>query len=379
MAKTPAQPDVLILGEHPAAYLAGIALRTGSKPLRVVHATIPGERVRDRLVAINPEFFELHKAMEPLRKTLHLCPIYGLRFLSLEVGTASEYRDKQVMGYVGSYAEIRDAMAELAGEAGVEMVKAKTMEVHTPDEKGVEAVLGKTTVRATALVLAGELPAGDQKRLGLPEAWEAEVVHRYSFIRLAGKKFTGEDAKSLMPMSLDLNGDMCWGWFLCREDECQLAVEQPIEQVGKMTPQQLLTRWAGILQKQGVLKDVPNVTMNSIESMDLPLAGALAHEGVADRTLLVGPAGGFYSATGEDIYPNCWSAMYAAEVIRKAIKEPHLQDAINSFRHVWRTTLGEYLRGPQQNLRFLMPLVYRNPVMTERLAESILQGKSVVR
>ena len=43
------------------------------------------------------------------------------------------------------------------------------------------------------------------------------------------------------------------------------------------------------------------------------------------------------------------------------------------------TTLGDYLRGPQQNLRFLLPLVYRNPVMTARLTESILQGKSVVR
>ena len=68
-----------------------------------------------------------------------------------------------------------------------------------------------------------------------------------------------------------------------------------------------------------------------------------------------------------------------ADVLRKALKERHLQDSINAFRHVWRTTLGDYLRGPQQNLRFLLPLVYRNQVMTARLTESILQGKSVVR
>ena len=48
-------------------------------------------------------------------------------------------------------------------------------------------------------------------------------------------------------------------------------------------------------------------------------------------------------------------------------------------RLAWRTTLGDYLRGPQQNLRFLLPLVYRNQVMTARLSESILMGKSVVR
>ena len=65
--------------------------------------------------------------------------------------------------------------------------------------------------------------------------------------------------------------------------------------------------------------------------------------------------------------------------LKKALKEPHLQDALNAYRSEWRTTLGDYLRGPQQNLRFLLPLVYRNQVMTNRLGEAILMGKSVVR
>ena len=81
----------------------------------------------------------------------------------------------------------------------------------------------------------------------------------------------------------------------------------------------------------------------------------------------------------EDLYPNCWSARFAADAIRAALAEPHLQDALQPYRQSWGTTLGEYLRGPQQNLRFLLPLVYRNPVMTARMGESILQGKSVVR
>ena len=107
--------------------------------------------------------------------------------------------------------------------------------------------------------------------------------------------------------------------------------------------------------------------------------GALSQEGVANRALLIGPAGGFYSGCAEDIYPNCWSALFAADAVRKALKEPHLQDALQPYRQKWGTTLGDYLRGPQQNLRFLLPLVYRNPVMTARLGESILMGKSVVR
>jgi hypothetical protein len=66
-------------------------------------------------------------------------------------------------------------------------------------------------------------------------------------------------------------------------------------------------------------------------------------------------------------------------VAAKAIKERHPQDALQPYRQQWGATLGDYLRGPQQNLRFLLPLVYRNSTMTARLAEAILRGKSVVR
>ena len=100
---------------------------------------------------------------------------------------------------------------------------------------------------------------------------------------------------------------------------------------------------------------------------------------MARRTLLIGPAGGFYSASGEDVYPAAWSAKFAADAAAKALKAPQVQDALGVYRGKWGATLGEYLRGPQQNLRFLLPLVYKNPTMTDRLANSILLGESLVR
>ena len=51
MAKANPPLDVLILGEHPSAYLAAALLLT--KPgINVAHATIPGEHAPDRLVSI---------------------------------------------------------------------------------------------------------------------------------------------------------------------------------------------------------------------------------------------------------------------------------------------------------------------------------------
>jgi hypothetical protein len=219
------------------------------------------------------------------------------------------------------------------------------------------------------------------KTLGLPDEFHRDVMRRYSFIRLKPlEKWATLEDKPMLPMSLDLSGKLTWAWMLPGVGEVQLAVEQPMDDVERTPPRMLLEKWAGVLKKHGVLKaDAPQIKLDAMESIDFPAAGALAREIVANRTLLFGPAGGFYTACLEDLYPNCWSAVFAVEAVKEAIHQPHLQDALQPYRQKWGTTLGEYLRGPQQNLRFLLPMVYRNPTMTRLMAESILQGKPVVR
>jgi flavin-dependent dehydrogenase len=374
--------DVLVLGEHPAAYLAAALLKHKSK-LNVLHATLPDERPPDRLVLINPELFDLHPLLHPLRRKLETTAVYGLQFLSsaTDAATRSEHRAKSILSLVGHYKDVRTSFQKLATAEGVEFVNPKHVQVHRVDETGLDVTLGKAQLHPKVLVLGGgALPEAQQKLLGLPESWGREVVHRYTFVMFKGGKQADLGAKPLVPMSLDLEGRLTWAWLLPHGPSCiQLAVEQPIETLDRVKPAELLAHWEGVLKRHGVLKAEAHVPIEQAQSIDLPLAGALAHEGLANRTLLVGPAGGFYSATGEDIYPNVWSAVFAADAIKKGLKETHLQDALAPYRHNWRTTLGDYLRGPQQNLRFLLPLVYRNQVMTTRLTEAILLGKGMLR
>ena len=370
--------DVLVLGEHPATYLTAALLRQKTK-LRVVHATIPEEENPDRLVIINPSFFSLHPLLEPLRRKLDMTTVYGLQFLSDDPAVRSEYRSKSALAYVAAYKQVRSEMAKVAAAQDVELETPKELHIHRLDESGVDATVGKNDLRPTVLVVGGSLPDRHHRTLGLPDAWEADVIHRYTFVKLAGAKWADLGNRPIMPMSLNLRDLFCWGWLLPGPKGMQLAVEQPVETLSQVRPAELLAHWVEVLRNNQVLSAKAEVPIDAAQWMDLPLAGALAHEGVANRTLLVGPAGGFYSACTEDIYPNCWSALYAADAVKKALHEPHLQDALHPYRHKWRTTLGDYLRGPQQNLRFLLPLVYRNPVMTTRLTESILLGKSVVR
>ena len=380
MAKRAPGPaaDVLVLGEHPATYLAAALLKQKTK-LRVVHSTLPGHDVPDRLVVINPGFFSLHPLLEPLRRKLDLVPVYGLQFLSDDPSVRSEYRSKSTLAFIASYKQLRSETAKLAAAQDVELETPRELHVHRLDESGIDASVGKLELRPTVLVLGGPVPEREQRVLGLPDAWEADVVHRYTFVKLPGTRWADLGNRPVMSMSLNLRDLYCWAWLMPGTKSMQLAVEQPIETLARVKPAELLAHWVDVLRRNQILIAKADVPLDSAQWMDLPLAGALAREGLANRTLLVGPAGGFYSACTEDIYHNCWSALYAADAIKKALKEPHLQDALHPYRHKWRTTLGEYLRGPQQNLRFLLPLVYRNPVMTTRLTESILLGKSVVR
>jgi flavin-dependent dehydrogenase len=389
---TPAtdQLDVLVLGEHPCAALAAAILKSKGK-LTVLHATIPGDQPPDRLVLVNPELFKLHDLLKPLQRKLSLWPMYGIRFLGDATDTASEHRSKTSEAGVAHYSHVRDAMKEVADKQGVESIAPSALDVHEVNEKGIELSIDGRRLRPRMLIVAGQLAADQRRTLAMPVSWEKELIHRYTFCRwrppTAASVLPEWPAKPTMPMSLNLAGTYGWAWLYLHEGEAQLSCSIAVapaasndDQAGP-TPsgKQLLTDWAATLKRHKVLADDAEVPLDEARSMDLPLGGALAHEGVASRTLLIGPAGGFYSACAEDIYPNCWSAIYAAEVARKSLPEPHLQDALNAFRHRWRTTLGDYLRGPQQNLRFLLALLYKNRVMTDRVAEAILSGKSVVR
>ena len=370
--------DVLVLGDHPATYLCAALLRQNSK-LRIVHSTLPQEKAADRVCLLNPAFFSLHKLLEPLKRKLELTPIYGIHFVADEPQTSSTFRSKSTAVYSVCYKNIRTALGKIAAHEQVELITPKQLQILRLDENGVDVLVGKTHLRSRMLVVGGDLPQEQQKLLGIPETRGVEVINRYYFLWLKGAKWLQPTNRPLMSMSLDLDHQLLWAWMMPFHSGVQLAVNQPLDVAQQMDGPHLLQHWAQTLRSHGALKTDGALPMHAVETIDLPLAAALAHEGVANRTLLIGPAGGFYSATGEDMYPNCWSAIYAAEVINQALREKHLQDALQAYRQRWRITLGNYLRGPQQNLRFLLPLVYRNQVMTNRLAELILLGKAMVR
>lgn len=370
--------DVLVLGNHPASYFAATLIGSKSK-LRVGHISIPDEHQPDRLCLLNPRFFALDSSLEGLKKKLAANTSWGVEFLCDDGENRSAYRAKAAVATVVSYAAVRDVIRKLLKPAGIEAMDPPVAPVVTAvDETGVNVVIGRKSLRTRSLIVTGPLGQSSRKVLGIEDPQDGSSLRNYTFARLPRDAYIEPPelaAKPVTEMSLDLGGTMQWAWLIAGKHDVQLAVATS---ANSSDGKKQLSQWAQVLHRHGRLKS-PEVPTQSIDEFQAAFAGALEREGVASRTLLIGPAGGFFSATGEDIYPNCWSAVFAAETMVKALKEPHLQDALQAHRQRWGATLGDYLRGPQQNLRFLMTMIYRNPVMTERMAESILLGKPVVR
>jgi flavin-dependent dehydrogenase len=99
---------------------------------------------------------------------------------------------------------------------------------------------------------------------------------------------------------------------------------------------------------------------------------------VGKHTLLIGDAGGFVAAaSNEGIYPAMWSAKIAAEVIDKALGSPYSQDELMAFDTQWRMQIADHLRSPHTDIRFLLPLIFSNQAMADRMAAAFFFGENI--
>lgn len=110
-----------------------------------------------------------------------------------------------------------------------------------------------------------------------------------------------------------------------------------------------------------------------------PACAALDFEShVGKHTLLVGEAGGFVAGmSNEGVYPAMWSARIAAEVMDEALAADSTQDHLMQFDTRWRTVMADYLRSPQTELQFLLPLIFSKEPMAARMASAFFLGDNL--
>jgi len=99
---------------------------------------------------------------------------------------------------------------------------------------------------------------------------------------------------------------------------------------------------------------------------------------VGKHTLLIGEAGRFIAAaSNEGIYPAMWSARIAVEVTEKALHSVHSQDELMTFNSQWRIEMADYLRPPNTDSQFLLPLIFSNQPMADRMGAAFFFGENI--
>jgi flavin-dependent dehydrogenase len=116
-----------------------------------------------------------------------------------------------------------------------------------------------------------------------------------------------------------------------------------------------------------------------VEAVASPSTNALDMEThVGKHTLLLGDAGGFVSvATSEGMYPSMWSAEIAVGVADTALHSVHSQEALMTFDSQWRIEMADYLRAPNTDTQFLLPLIFSNQPMADRMGAAFFAGENI--
>lgn len=124
-----------------------------------------------------------------------------------------------------------------------------------------------------------------------------------------------------------------------------------------------------------------DVSLETADAKFVPCPAAAALDmdtHVGKHCLLIGDAGGFVAAaSNEGLYPAMWSGQIAAEVIESGLNSQHSQDALMGFNTAWRMQMADYLRAPHTDVQFLLPLIFSNQPMADRMAAAFFSGENI--
>lgn len=256
-------------------------------------------------------------------------------------------------------------LAKQASQAGVTLIESTTVLQRRSGEKEVSLTLDQREPINTQFVLLADGAKADRvlaKR------------HRVASLTCPSSKPPSESAVHWV-LGMDQHASLgCW-WFAGKE-----AIVMLYQTASDKAISDSLHTFARTAIDSDLLpisdKEWKNATLHT---RPMPAQWALEIDSLVEkRTLTIGDAGGFYTvASREGISPAIWSAELAAEVIEKAFDSPHPQDTLREYSSLWRTEMADYLRPPNADLHFLLPLIFSNQQMADRMAGAMWRGENI--
>lgn len=248
-------------------------------------------------------------------------------------------------------------------------------------EEAKDVRLGETTLTVQCASASIEsrlliLATGRSQALAARAGFVARSSDSPTWVVQVEATIKGEPQEPQVEVILGLDTRGSFGFFSSNGTRATLSVNF----LGNMAPAvPALVRLCKLTAERGMMPEDLSTKAAQMNPIRCPAGWALDMDThVAKHTLLVGDAGGFVSAaSNEGLYPAMWSARIAAEVIDKALQSPYSQDELMSFDSQWRMQIADHLRSPHTDIRFLLPLIFTNQAMADRMAGAFFFGDNI--
>ncbi len=364
------QVDVCVVGGGPAGATAAVLLaQQGIRTCLIDHRERP--RSEGPHVWMNAAAGDVLSRCGVSGGAMTIEPLRRLVFRSSEFDKSIEVALADETAFAAPLGEVEDALLDAAEAAGAELRLGHRARSAAVREEGVHLTLSdEATIRGRFAVAADGARTMLAEPLGFPERAEpASWLASWS-----GPVKPAKDEVGTIDVVLGLGDGDGVATVL------RLAETVVIMVAGRGTARSIGEEFEVFVEAATDAKMLPGKLKPSEPVLQPSLAGAAIEMDthVGKHGLLVGQAGGFVaSLSHEGVYPGMWSGAIAAEVVVDAAESGTSQDVLAEFDSRWRTAMADYLRMPNTDLHFLLPLIFSNQQMGDRMAGAFLTGANI--
>ena len=265
------------------------------------------------------------------------------------------------------------ALVTAAAKAGATFLDGCRVTDVVLEEDSVSLVTADTDpIRSRLLIVASGRGTPLLARLKLG----AESTPSVSWIAQVDAEVRGHKGAAALAVVLGIDTAAGFGVVIRTEDHVSVEIQTSGDKEAVLPS---LLKLCRMLADAKLLDTDLSDKAATVDVVESPGAVALAMDShVAKHTLVVGDAGGFVSAaSGEGIYPAMWSASIAADVMTEALATANPQDTLRAFDSRWRGPLADYLRAPNTDMQYLVPLIFTHQPMADRMGAAFFSGENI--
>lgn len=366
--------DVAVVGAGPAgATLATILAAQERRVVLLDRAKLP--HTASSLGWLNVRVASLLTELGMQAKPAFVRPFRNVTFHDAEFSKSTEPNFDDAAGSLVDRLAFANSLVTAASKAGVSVIAGSAVaDVRLKEDVVILELADGGRVESRLLVLASGRGSDLLDRAGFTREGRDAVIWTAQVETVLGPRAAGAAPQVDIVFGLDKIGSfglccvakermsVCINWMGERADALpELVHLSNAAYTHEVVPTDL----------SGEARSAPLVRSPAGVALDMD-----TH--VGKHTLVIGDAGGFVSAaSNEGIYPAMWSGQIAAEVIAAALQSPRSQDELMAFDSKWRMQMADYLRSPNTDSQFLIPLIFSNQPMADRMGAAFFSGENI--